>query len=52
MNAIDQRKIREKYIVISSNTARANKFYISLLHCQNNMKLAFRISEDGSEIAR
>ena len=30
--------------------ARANEFFVGPLQCQNNMKLVFRISEDGSEI--
>ena len=34
----------------SSNPARANEFFVGRLQCQNNMKLVFRISEDGSEI--
>jgi hypothetical protein len=33
----------------SSNPARANEFFVGRLQCQNNMKLVFRISEDGSE---
>jgi hypothetical protein len=35
---------------LSSNPARANEFFVARLQCQNNMKLVFRISEDGSEI--
>jgi hypothetical protein len=27
-----------------------NEFFVGRLQCQNNMKLVFRISEDGSEI--
>jgi hypothetical protein len=33
-----------------SNPAQANEFFVARLQCQNNMKLVFRISEDGSEI--
>ena len=33
----------------SSNPARANEFFVGRLQCQNNMKLVFRIPEDGSE---
>ena len=36
----------------SSNPAPVNEFFVRRLQCQNNMKLVFRISEDGSEISR
>ena len=36
----------------SSNPTRANEFFVGRLQCQNNMKLVFGISEDGSEIVK
>ena len=33
----------------SSNPAQADEFFVGRLQCQINMKLVFRISEDGSE---
>ena len=63
MSAIDQRKTRwlerdlNSHLRVSrlpedasSYHARANEFFVGRLQCQINMKLVFRISEDGSEI--